>query len=142
MDLFENDSVFDVANNVVRDKDPFILKGTTKINDNDPTSVNTFFKDITALNDWIEKKKDKYDETLNITFTGELIKYTETFTKIQRSDNGTGCDSFKKIIEYRGDLCYIPEENECFRNVWNIYLTKTYLQNIVILSKNLKEIKA
>ena len=65
--LFENDSIFDVANNVLRDKQPFILKGTIKINDNDPTSVNTFFKDVNALNKWIERVNDKYDETLSIT---------------------------------------------------------------------------
>ena len=55
--LFGNDSIFDVANNVVRDKHPFILRGTIKTNDTDPTSLNTFFKDITALNKWIEKNK-------------------------------------------------------------------------------------
>ena len=52
-------------------------------------------------------------KTLNITFTVELIKYTKTFIKIQRSNCGTGCDSFKKIVECQRTLCYIPEENEC-----------------------------
>ena len=126
--LFESDSIFDVANNVVRDEHPFILKGTRKINDNDPTSVNTFFKDVNALNNWIEKLNDKYDETLNITFTGELIRYTKTFNKIQRSDYGTGCDSLKKIVEYRGDLCYIPEENECFRKCLDFLYEKDFSQ--------------
>ena len=76
--------------------------------------INAFFKDGEQLDKRIERINDKYDETLNITFTGELIRYTKTFNKIQRSDYGTGCDVFKKIVEYRGNLCYIPEENECF----------------------------
>ena len=63
---------------------------------------------------------------MNITFTGELNKYTKTFNKIQRSDYGTGCDSFIKIIKYRGDLCYIPEENECFRKCLE-YISKNDL---------------
>ena len=104
MVLFENDSIFDVVNNVVRDKHSFILKGQIKINDNDRTSVITFFKHVNALENCLEKINDKYEETLNITFTGELTKYTKTFNKIQRSNSGTGCGSFKKITEYRGDL--------------------------------------
>ena len=81
MVLFENDFDSDVANNVLIDKHPFILKSEIKINDNDPTSVNTFFKDITALNNWIKKINDKNVETMNITFTEEIIKYTKTSTK-------------------------------------------------------------
>ena len=97
MVLFEDDSIFDIVNKVLRDKHPFILKGEIKINDNDPTSVNTFLKDLNAINNWIEKK-DKYNEALNNTFIGELIEYTKTFNKIQRSDYRTGCDSLKKIV--------------------------------------------
>ena len=126
--LFENDSILEVVNNVIRDKNPFILKGVIKINDNDPTSVNNFFKNAEALDKWIEKINDNYDETLNITFTGELIKYTKTFSKVKRSDYGTGCDSFKKIVEYRGNLCYIPEENECFRKCLEFINKKDFSQ--------------
>ena len=79
--LFENDSIFDVVNNVVRDKHPFLLKSEIKINDNDPTSVNNFFKGVEVLYKWIQKILDKYDETLNIAFTGELIKYTKLLNK-------------------------------------------------------------
>ena len=71
--LFENNSLLEVVNNVIRDKHPFILKGEIRINDNDPASINKFCKDTEALSKWIEKIKDNYDETLNISFTGELI---------------------------------------------------------------------
>ena len=99
----------------IKDGYPFILKGEIRINDNDPSTINAFFKDGEHFDKRIEKINDKYGETLNITFTGELIRYTKTFDKIQRSNYGTGCDSSEKIVEYRGNLCYIPEENECFR---------------------------
>ena len=82
MVLFENLFIYDVFNNVSRDKHSFIKKGEIKINNNDPILMLTFFKDVNALKNWIEKTNDKYDETLNITFTGELFKYTKTFDQI------------------------------------------------------------
>ena len=138
--IFENDSIHEVFKNI-KDGYPFILKGEIRINDNDPSMIDAFFKDAEQLDKRIEKINDKYDETLNITFTGELIRYTKTFNKIKRSNYGTGCDSFKKIVEYRGNLCYIPEENECSRKCLEFIYKKTSLNNIVILLKNRKETK-
>ena len=103
MVIFENDSIHEVFRNV-KDGYPFILKGEIRINDNDPSTINAFSKDGEQLDKRIGKINDKYDETLNITFTGELIRYTKTFNKIQRSNYGTGCDVFKRIVEYRGNL--------------------------------------
>ena len=97
--IFENDSIHEVFKSI-EDGYPFILKGEIRISDNDPSAINAFFKDSDQLDKRIEKINDKYDETLNITFTGELIRYTKTFNKIKRSNYGTGCDSFKKIVEY------------------------------------------
>ena len=125
--IFENDSIHEVFKNI-KDGYPFILKGEIRINDNDPSMINAFFKDAEQLDKRIEKINDKYDETLNITFTGELIRYTKTFNKIKRSNYGTGCDSFKKIVEYRGNLCYIPEENECFRKCLEFINKKDFSQ--------------
>ena len=81
--LFENDSNFDVINNVFRDTHPFIFKSEIKINDNNSASINNFFKDVKAPDKWIEKINEEYDETLNITFTVDLITYTKTFNKKQ-----------------------------------------------------------
>ena len=125
--IFENDSIHEISRNI-KDGYPFILKGENRINDNDPSTINAFFKDGEQLDKRIEKVNDKYDETLNITFTGELIRYTKTFNKIQRSNYGTGCDVFKKIVEYRGNLCYIPEENECFRKCLEYIYKKDFSQ--------------
>ena len=125
--IFENDSIHEVFKNI-KDGYPFILKGEIRISDNDPSMINAFFKDAEQLDKRIEKINDKYDETLNITFTGELIRYTKTFNKIKRSNYGTGCDSFKKIVEYRGNLCYIPEENECFRKCLEFIYKKDFSQ--------------
>ena len=127
--IFENDSIHEVFKNI-KDGYPLILKGEIRINDNDSSTIIAFFKDGEQLDKRIEKINDKYDETLNITFTGELIRYTKTFNKIQRSKYGTGCDSFKKIVEYRGNLCYIHEENECFRKCLEFIYKKRLLSPI------------
>ena len=76
----ENDSIHEVFKNI-KDGYPFILKGEIRINDNDPSTINAFFKDGEQLDKRIEKINDKYDETLNINFKGELIRYTKTFNK-------------------------------------------------------------
>ena len=57
---------------------------------------------------------DKYDESLEVLFTGEVIKYTLIVTKVKRSDFVTGCNVFIKIIEHKGEFCYIPPENDGF----------------------------
>ena len=71
--FFENDSIHEVFKNI-KDACPFILKGEIRINDNDPSTIFAFFIDGEQLDKRIEKINDKYDETLNITFTGELIR--------------------------------------------------------------------
>ena len=140
--IFENDSIYEVFKNI-KDGYPFILKGEIRINDNDPSMINAFFKDAEQLDQRIEKINEHYDETLEITFTGILIKYTKIFNKVKRSNYGTGCDSFKKIVEYRGNLCYIPEENECFRKCIEFIYKKDYsneYHEFVIDSKRNKNI--
>ena len=111
---FENDDIIKVLE-IVTDEYPFILKGELKINDKEPSMINAFFSNRDGLIERIEKINERYDESVPITFTGILIKYTKSFNKIRRSYYGTGCDSFKKIVVYKGNLCNIPEENECFR---------------------------
>ena len=125
--IFENDSIHEVFKNT-KDGYPFILKGEIRINDNDPSAINAFFKDGEQLDKRIEKINDKYDETLNITFTGDLIRYNKTFNKIQRSNYGAGCDVFGKIVEYRSNLCNIPEDNECFRKCLEFIRKKDFSQ--------------
>ena len=83
--IFGNDSIHEVFRNN-KYAYPFILRGEIRINDNDPSMINAFFKDGEQLDKRKEKINDKCDETLNITFSGELIRYTKTFNKKQRSD--------------------------------------------------------
>ena len=79
---------------------------------------------------------------MNISFTGEIIRYNKTFNEIQRGNYGTGCDSSKKIVEYRGNLCSIPEEKKCFRKcldyIYKKDLSKQYREIIKESQRNKK----
>ena len=50
-----------------KDGYPFKLKGEVRINDNNPSTINAFFKDGKQLDKRLEKINNKYEETLNIT---------------------------------------------------------------------------
>ena len=137
---FENDDIRGILENI-KDNHPFIVKGSLKINDNEPSMINSFFTNRDALNERIDKFNEGYDESIPITFTGTLIKYTKSFNRIHRSFYGAGCNSFKKIIEYKGKLCYIPEENECFRKCLEFISTKDLTEEYRDFIKNSKRSK-
>ena len=58
---------------------------------------------------------DKNDESLEVLFSGYLIKYTMVFNEIKRSNYGKGSDAFHNILENKGELPYLPTGNGCFR---------------------------
>ena len=122
LDLAENKKtknyrtpIFDLILDSQRDKYPFILNRELIINDGEPFQVNRFYKDSEQLTKSIKKMIDKYDETLEVLFSGYMMKYTMVFNQIKRSNYGKGCDAFNNILEYKGKLCYIPTGNACFR---------------------------
>ena len=69
-----------------RDKYPFKFNGDFIINGGEPFQVNRFYKDSEQLTKSIEKMIDKYDETLEVLFSGYMIKYTMVFNQIKRSN--------------------------------------------------------
>ena len=137
---FENNDIRKVLENVT-DEYPFIIKGELKINNKDSSMINAFFSNRDGLIERIEKINERYDEGIPITFTGIVIKYTKSFNKIRRSYYGTGCNSFKKIVEYRGVLCFIPEENECFRKCLEFIYKKDFTEKYHDFIKNSKTTK-
>ena len=137
---FENDDIRKVLENVT-DEYPFILKGELKINDNESSMKNAFFSNRDGLIERIEKINETYDETIPIIFTGIVIKYTKSFNKIRHSYYGTSCNSFKKIVEYRGVLCFVPEENECFKKCLEFIYKKDFTEKYLDFIKNSKTTK-
>ena len=78
---------------------------------------------------------DKYDKSLEGLFTGESIKYTLVSNKVKRSDFGTGYNVFEKLIEYKGEFCFVPSKNEGLKSAQNLYLKKISFSIIVRLYK-------
>ena len=137
---FESSDVHTVFE-IIRDDYPFIIESDLKINDSGRSKSDAFFKNRDELSTRIDKINAKYDESIPITFTGVLIRYTKNFNKIRRSYFGTGCDSFKKIVEYKGVLCYIPEENECFRKCLKFIHEKDFSEQYHDFIKDSKRTK-
>ena len=57
---------------------------------------------------------DKCDQTLEVLFLGYMIKYTTVLNEKKRSSYSKGSDAFNNILEYKGELGYIPTGNACF----------------------------
>ena len=84
---------------------------------------------------------ENYDESLEILFFGELIKYTSVLSKVIRSNYGTGCNDFQNILEYRGELCFISTANGFFRKCVEYFYNKDFSQEyceFIHSSDNLK----
>ena len=126
--LYENEPIFNVITDTGKYEYPLILKGFTTINVSEPVEINRLYKDIDQLTKSIEKMVDKYDDTPEVLFSGEMTKDTLILNKVKRSIYGAGCDIQQKIIEYKSDLVYIPEANECFRKCIEFIYQKYYSQ--------------
>ena len=88
----ENELIFINKLNSAKNNYPFIQNGVITINDNEPSPINNIYKNSELLAKAIEKMVGKYDKTLEVLFSGEMIKYTILFNRIRRSKYGTGCD--------------------------------------------------
>ena len=80
--------VFDVIIDSQRVIYPFIKNGDFIINDGEPFQVNRFYKDSDQLSKSIEKTIDKYDETIQVLFSGYMINHTMVFKQTKRSNYG------------------------------------------------------
>ena len=69
---------------------------------------------------------DKHDGTLEVLFSGYMIKYTMVFNQIKRSNYDKGCDAFNNILEFEGRVCYITTGNACFRKCLKIICKRDF----------------
>ena len=69
---------------------------------------------------------DNYAKSLEVLFTGYMIKFTIVFSEIKRPDYGKGSDAFNKILECEVYLCCIPTGNACFRNYLEYFHKKDF----------------
>ena len=79
------------------------------------------------------------DEGYDAIFNGYIYKInTPQFNKVNRSQNGNGCDFKHEIIEYRGNNCYIPTKGYCFVKCINFLTGEDYKQQYFEFIRNEK----
>ena len=69
--VYENDQIFEVTTDAIRDDTPSILKSYLKINDGDRSQINRFYKDVDQTSESIDKMVDKHDDSLKFCFQVE-----------------------------------------------------------------------
>ena len=77
-------------------------------------TTDTRFGNIFEYEAYINPIDERYDAE-DAIFNGYFFKIkTLQFNRKNRSQNGNGCDFKHEIIEYRGNICYIPTKGYCF----------------------------
>ena len=83
------------------------------------------FADYESYINVIDQDYDSEDALFN----GYINKLdTPQFNKVNRSQYGNGCDFKRKIIEYRGNNCFIPTNRYCFVKSINFLTGQDYKQ--------------
>ena len=82
---------------------------------------------------------DQVCESVDAIFNGYICKLnTPLFNKINRSQYGNGCSFGREIIEYRGNICFIPTKRYCFINCINCLTGQDYKQQYLDFIRNEK----
>ena len=72
------------------------------------------FRSISDYEAYINSIDERYDAQ-DAVFNGYTYKIdTPQFNLANRSQYGNGCDFKAEIIEYRGNICFIPTKGYCF----------------------------
>ena len=91
---YDRTPVFDIILDSQRDNCFLLFSGELIINDGEPFQLNRFYEDSNQLIKSNEKMIDRYDERLEVLFSGSMIKFTNVFNQITRSIYGKACDAF------------------------------------------------
>ena len=72
-------------------------------------------------------------------FNGYIYKIdTPEFNLVKKSQYGNGCSFDKKIIEYRGNICFIPTKGYCFVKCISYLTGQDYKQRYLDFIRNEK----
>ena len=96
------------------------------------------FRNMDDYEAYINSIDQNYDSEDSI-FNGYIYKIdTPQFNKVNRSQNGNGCDFKHEIIEYRGNNCFIPTKSYCFINCINFLTGQDYKEQYLDFIRNEK----
>ena len=87
------------------------------------------------LQNYRESFNEKSDMT-DYRFTGIIRFIRDNFKRLLRSDFGKGADFKYKIMEYKGEYCYIPTDGNCFIKCV-IEIIRRYLNTLTLKRYNM-----
>ena len=103
----------------------FEMVGKLKVGDQ-IRETHIRFRKITKYESYIKAIDQDY-EPEDAMFNGYFYKInTPHFNLIDTSQYGNGCDFKHKIVEYRGNICYIPTNGYCFGKCINFLTGKDH----------------
>ena len=89
--------------------------------------TNIRFKNVDDFESYINAIDNSGYDSDDVIFTGWLYKLnTPEFKKVNRSQYGRGTDFKQDIVEYIGNICYIPTSGKCFIKCINYFTKKDY----------------
>ena len=87
------------------------------------------FRNVDGFGFYINLIDDGYDSQ-DAIFNGHIYQLsTPQFNIVKRSQYGNGCDFKHEIIEYCGNICFIPRKSYCFIKSFNFLTDEGYKQN-------------
>ena len=105
----------------------FEMVGNLKVGDQ-IRQTHVRFRNMNNFEAYINSIDEGYDAD-DCTFNGYIYKIDNPqFKKVNRSQYGNGCSFDKIIIEYRGNICFIPTKGYCFIKCINFLTGEDYKQ--------------
>ena len=94
------------------------------------------FRNISDYEAYINSIDLDYDSEDSI-FNGYIYKIDlPQFNKVKRSQYGNACSFDKIIVEYRGNICFIPTKGYCFVKCVNFLTGQDYKEQYFDLIRN------
>ena len=105
----------------------FEMVGNSKVGDQ-IRKTNIRFKNMVDFEAYINSIDEDYDAE-DAIFNGHIYKInTPQFNKVNRSQYENGCSFDKRLVEYRGNNCFIPTQGNCFVKCINFLTGQDYKQ--------------
>ena len=133
-----NENLHEIKQEVLLDyAREFEMDGNIKVGDQIHQTLIRF-RNMDDFKTYINKIDQDY-ESEDSCFNGYIYKLnTPQFKKVNRSQYGNGCSFDKKIIECRGNNCFIPTKGYCFVKCINYLTGQDYKQEYLDFIRNEK----
>ena len=131
-----NKNLHEIKQEILSDYEgEFEMVGNLKVSDQ-IRQTHIRFRNISDYEAYINAIDQDYDSE-DAIFNGYIYKLnTPQFNKVNRSQYGNGCSFDKIIVEYQGNICYIPTKRYCFVKCINYLTGQDYKQQYLDFIRN------